>query len=185
MDIHLVRGVTVRGIVTDSGNEPVPGVEISVGEPWREVFPLETWSAQDGSYRLQDLPPGEILVTTRSWFYGPLSASFHASGGEVLEWNPVLVSSNLEIRGRVVDEAGLPLAGYHVQASRTDRSACLLTAAQTDSQGRFVIKNCADTAYDLVVVPYARGELPVAVEPGVLPGPSEVVIRVLAENRPA
>ncbi|MEW6747778.1 MAG: sigma-70 family RNA polymerase sigma factor [Planctomycetota bacterium] len=185
VDIHLVRGVTVSGRVTDSANRPVAGVEISVGEPMREIFPLETHSTQDGSYQLQDLVPGEFVVTTRTYLYGPVSASFHASPGEVLEWNPVLVSSSLEIVGRVVDETGLPLQGYHVLAYRTDLPTFQVPGAQSDSQGRFVIKNCADVAYDLVVRPLVFGELPLALEEAVLPGRSEVVLRVLAENRPS
>ena len=66
--IVLERGGEIRGRVEDEDKQPVAGVQVSALGPVRELRPLVALSADDGSYSLPGLWPGEYRIQmSRGW----------------------------------------------------------------------------------------------------------------------
>ena len=68
-----------------------------------------------GGYEFHNLPAGTIVVSARDKHGNVASRTFEARPGDHLEWDPVL-TGDLAIRGRLLDDAGRPLASWRVVA---------------------------------------------------------------------
>ena len=64
LDVDLVLGGTVTGVVTDSGGQPMPGVRVRANE-FDEAWLVQTWTDEYGAYELSPLAPGVYRVTAR------------------------------------------------------------------------------------------------------------------------
>jgi uncharacterized GH25 family protein len=106
----------------------------------------ETFSAEDGSYRIDDLPPGRYTVEGRASDRAPdRQVGVQVAGGEVAGVATLVLGMGLSVQGRVVALVdGEPLAGAEVEA-RLEQRQLFETApdhqrfATTDEEGRFRI----------------------------------------------
>ena len=106
----------------------------------------ETFSAEDGSYRIDDLPPGRYTVEGRaSGRASDRQVGIHVAGGEVAGVPTLALGVGLSVQGRVVAlEDGEPLPAATVEA-RLDERRLFETApdhkrsATTDEEGAFRI----------------------------------------------
>jgi len=122
-DIELVRGVPLRGTVSDADGKPVPGAWIAakwMGSSSNRVENEITTVADDhGAYVLDPVAPSVALeVTARAGGAStPKPLKFDSAGTGSLELK--LESRSLvSMKGRVVDEGGRPVAGATVETWR-------------------------------------------------------------------
>jgi hypothetical protein len=61
--LHLMRTLAITGTALDAAGKPVGGVMVSASLPQNEAESAGvTWTAEDGTYNLNGLPPGEYAV---------------------------------------------------------------------------------------------------------------------------
>jgi len=181
-DIVLPDAAVLAGVVRDGAGRPVPDASVTCGD-YAAMDRLETRSSADGRYELSGLPLFGIGVRVSAEGVGKDERELAAQAGERLEWNPVL-TLGLSIVGRVVDEAGAPAVGHHVDAANFWPGRTTTSQAVTDAQGRFTLVNCADGEHELrVSTPDWKTN--VAVVRGVRPGPDEVVVTIVPVAAPS
>ncbi len=151
LEVQLQQGVTVVGSIRSADGVPVRGrvewadnqrLSYSPGDlVWKKV--RDSDPAPD-AFRLVGLPPGPIALEAQSTEGFPIakaSTTLHGKPGETLRWDAVLEADNGTIVGRVVDEAGRPQVRWYIAASAQGVGGGLVP---TDSEGRFVLRNCPD-----------------------------------------
>jgi hypothetical protein len=178
MDLVLSRGATLYGTVTGAGRGPATGVRIVTGD-WNQNLALKVFSSSGGYYKLRGLPPGEVEVFAEREGWGKASTRLTVKDRETLRWDPVL-SSDLEILGRVVDESGVGIEDFRVVveemlgAGRRFRSE---RKEKTGNGGSFRIAGASDVAYRLLIYE-PLGAFPCAVLEEVRPAPGEFLVRI-------
>jgi protocatechuate 3,4-dioxygenase beta subunit len=127
--IVLERGGEIRGRVEDEDKEPSAGVQVSALGSVRELRPMVALSADDGSYRLAGLRPGEYRVQMTRGLSVLRSAraanatsqqrqSVTVRAGDVQIVNLTVESERGTIKGDVRDAQGAPLPDAFVRAER-------------------------------------------------------------------
>jgi RNA polymerase sigma factor (sigma-70 family) len=145
------------------------------------------FSAADGSFRVGHVYEGSLVAPrTDRESLGEAAADFVCAEGEAIRWDATL-DRGRELRGRLIDETGAPLASWTVVATppgrgpadRTDRRS-----AVSDVAGRFAVPNCADVEYRIEIFePDAFAFNPCWTVAGSRPGASDAVIRVPSSAR--
>ena len=181
LEVALLGGAAVRGVVRGSDGQPLAGVTVRAGR-YADLDSRETRSAADGSYRLAGLAPGAIELSASARGAGRDAVTLAASDGDELEWDPVIEAGRV-LHGRLVDERGQPLAGWGVDVGSGPRGVFWLGGfhgqAETDEEGRFRIVSCPDEPLWLTAVssrfrvPFAEVELD-----GLRPGDEERLVEV-------
>ena len=173
--IHLQAGVVLHGVVRDSAGAAVAKadvvVELDQAIGWRS-----TTSAADGSFRIAALPAGSLPVRAEHGKAGKAKATLVAAIGQTVPWDPVL-ALGLQLRGRIVDDAGKPKLGVIVEGSieRRRRGDKWDAYATSDVEGRFVLDNCI--AERTVRLQFRHlSTFPELTLHGVLPGPNELLV---------
>jgi hypothetical protein len=143
VSITLHPGAAITGSVHDAAGNPIRGAEV---EPEDYLFPWAVGgeTAADGTFRIEDLPPGETALQVTAKDFPRQSRTFAIAGTETHEWQVVLKRDHA-IRGRLVDHAGAALANWFVQLPGADRRT------KTDAQGRFLLAECLAADNTLVV----------------------------------
>ena len=130
-DVALARGATLSGTVLDVDGHAVPRVEVLVGYSAIES-PLRTDA--EGRFDAGVLLPGEYRVAVTAPGFVPRAAISPVTleAGDDARVDVVLEPAT-QLRGRVVDGAGLPVEGARVWATRGSRGM------RTGSDGRFSV----------------------------------------------
>lgn len=181
--VELVRDAVVHGRIVDAVGAPVEGARVHSGERYDDLTACRTSSRADGSYRLEGLPGGTRTVRVESSEHGRDERALALRRGEAVEWNVVL-EARASTSGRVVDGDGNPVAGWDVKAVDGGRPGLWLREAQTDADGRFVLKNWPETANSVEVRErWSIGVDYAALESGVTAGRDDLVIVVPRDAR--
>lgn len=183
-DVRLEPGVTLAGrILLADGRQARATVELGGSFGILRSF---TDTDADGRFRLEGLEAGELAVHANGGRDGEARATLLGASGETLAWDAVLVPGG-EIRGRVLDETGAPLAGWQVRVE--DAPHVLedpdLDFAQTDAEGRFVFQDMHARPHRVEVRSPASREFPLAVATRVRPASEELEFVVEAAARPS
>jgi RNA polymerase sigma-70 factor (ECF subfamily) len=181
LEVELSIGMSVVGTVRDESGEPVSGARVHgsrrrwYGLPdLRHATSVRTRS--DGSFELRGLVPGACWLTVDGGARGVWTRDLYGDEGSAIHCD-VQLTPGLELRGRVVDESGVALAGCTVRsAARDDWN---WRSAQTDGEGRFAFTNCEERTHALRVE--ERGAVVVRRE--ATPGADEMRIVVPAGAR--
>jgi RNA polymerase sigma factor (sigma-70 family) len=130
----LKRGLIVAGVVVDESGNPVANAKVTENRDWREASANQLTGA-DGRFRFANLPHKELILSMQADGFAPTDMTLHPS--EKAEELRLPLSKGWLLEGRVVDEAGNPIAKarLHVGADEFDRRFEWSTA--TDEQGRF------------------------------------------------
>jgi protocatechuate 3,4-dioxygenase beta subunit len=201
--VHLQPGGRITGIVRDATGMPVGGVALEAEwEGTRElgqmeddlgpfVSDLRTVAAEDGSFRLGALLPGDYDLRVHGR-YAELARHEQVLGvAEHAVWDPV-VERPCALDVRVLDADGAPLSGWAVAAS-VDSGRRFHDAERsfTDERGLARLDDLPLDA-DVVVAAYpaadgACAELPAAWSTGVRVErpPTELVLRVASDRMPS
>lgn len=172
--VRLQPGVTLVGGVRDADGAPVAGASITVGE-WRDLGRRRGRSGADGSFRLEGLAAGEWRVEVRSEEGTRHTETMRAAPGETVRCDVVL-RRGVDLRGRVLDAEGKPVARAMVEA----RHQGWWRHENTDAEGRFVLRDCEPDAAIRIGVRRKSvfDELTVR---DVVPGAEELVLRLPEE----
>jgi RNA polymerase sigma-70 factor (ECF subfamily) len=180
VDVPLGMAAIVRGTVSDSEGKPVDGADVAVGLG-RDLLNSEARTDAEGRFRLDTLAPGEVEISAEANGVGRASAKLMLAAGAETEWHAVL-SSGLEIVGRVLDEHDQPIPGWTVRAwPHPDPRQEYEAFAITDGSGRFVLRNVQDRPHRVGIFTSFRS---VDQRDDVRPGPREVLFRVTASQLP-
>ncbi|MCR9245893.1 MAG: carboxypeptidase-like regulatory domain-containing protein [bacterium] len=177
IEIRLTRGVTLHGKARDRRGQPCGGAVITLprtsGTP--EWLQHRTISAPDGSFRLTNLPSGNLRPRAEHRIHGEASDSLASAPGATVEWHPTL-DPGLVITGRLTDERNQPLTGWRITASGTRRHRGF---AHTEPDGSFHVLRCRPETYTLKVLQLGAWMPTTVLErEGVGPGTGEVHLQV-------
>ena len=167
--LRLAVPTRVHGLVLDAAGHPLADqlVTISVctdraNEPIAPLLARQARSDADGHFAIDGLPAARLLarIYGGGGEAGPTMQQFVRAGLEVDTRNvasaaiELVVRSDQQLAGRLLDALGRPLAGWHVLAvpgtgSATHRMFRRRVAA-SDADGRFVLPDvAADETYQL------------------------------------
>ncbi|MGK0204486.1 MAG: RNA polymerase sigma factor (sigma-70 family) [Planctomycetota bacterium] len=140
--ITMQRGGVLRGFVRTPAGDPVPKAEVIHGD-WQQVENVRTYSDANGAFELRGLPLGAIEVMAEHDSEGRTKETVHLASGKAFEHDLVL-SRGLELRGKVVDQHGKPVAKVHIEASaeHTPAQKQWRGYTRTDEAGHYLIPNC-------------------------------------------
>ncbi len=169
LDVQLLEGVVVKGVVTDGAKVAIAGAVVrAYDRPLDETFIQSgqfdydsvfgfpfTAADGNGSYRLSGIAPGAIhLYATRperrSWGETKMRAKTVLQGkdGEELQWDPVIAAGN-SIAGVVTYRDGVPMNNCFVNLENEKTKK--RQAISVHKHGRFQFTNLEAAYYTLSV----------------------------------
>ncbi len=138
--VTLDRGGVVSGVVRDGAGAPLNGVMIEViGEQW---MPDTIQSDAEGAFRFEHVAPGARKLVARRSPIDVVATELAVEEGGAVQWDPRF-APRASLAGRLVDDAGAPLAAWVIGASLRSRNENLPRGvgfhadAVTDDGGRF------------------------------------------------
>ncbi len=154
IEIPLAPELEIRGVVVYPDGSPVAGVQVgaagqdTAGEGKRARGGASTTAGEDGSFVLRGLPAGSYTMSVSNAWQGranvlPYDGPAVAAGTTDVR---LVVREGLRITGRVVDDAGKPVAGAWLWAMPTKPQAgrpASNAQAQTDADGAFELLGLA------------------------------------------
>ncbi len=204
VDLVLQPAITVSGSVKDTEGAPIVGAELDLGFlAARSVHKLEaqrTKVNELGRFSVPALPQGrgyEIWYIAAKG-YGSFTARVEPKDTRTNHYEfPtfVLKRANLKIAGRVLDDAGKPLAGAEVyfmgqgqpMNSEDKWNQQPWCNTKTDSEGKYSFDNVCDAPlriyadyhdpHDWTISTHIDGGMPAQ------PGDTNIVIRLPAPNK--
>jgi hypothetical protein len=182
--LPLTKAGSVSGIVRDERGDPLAGALLTYDLPvFNRYGANETRTGPDGHYRIDDLPPGRLLL----WAQDPeRSGLVSRAWVEVREaavetWDPVLEPVD-GVAVRVVDEQEIAVEGWQVTFSQ--RSARWTRMFATDADGRAEVFDLPqDPAIDVMVRRDPADRFPRAALTGLKPSADEVQLVVSRSDR--
>jgi hypothetical protein len=176
LDIVLQNGGTIRGVIQSADGQYLPNVFVYYGD---RSDPLCNWvrSGEDGSYVLEDVATGDVLLVAEGGERGRATQSLYCHGQCSLIWDPIL-GRGPEIAGVVIGANGKPGAGMRIVAilETTVYSTRTVYSTKSDHDGRFTIQDCAVGKYRVEV--RDAGNLVVSLVEGIEPGGGDLTLRV-------
>ncbi len=162
--------VELEGFVLEAFGRPVSGALVGHGAPGA-AFSLATRTNEDGSFRLAPLAAGELFVRAGGGDHGIAAARLVLEPGERATWTARLECGE-EIRGRLVDPRGKPVAGRLLEVVGRAPLECWSDFTRTDEEGRFAVPNCPRLPCQVRIFPEGVfDDFPATVVEGVWPGP--------------
>jgi protocatechuate 3,4-dioxygenase beta subunit len=177
--LRLTGTASVHGRVLDQQDRGLPEVRVIASSRPAGIMG-EATSKEDGSYRIDDLTPGEINLQVLA-----AGKSQHKEvnlvEGEDRQVDLVF-ASGLQLSGQLVDEAGQPLESWSIAAT-SYRGGSDFSAGETNSAGEFLLEHMKpDCLFRLMVTTPAGGYLPNLLIDGVRPGGKPMRIVVPADS---
>lgn len=167
LELALERPASIEGRVVDAQGAPVAGARViaaeEVGGGWffHAFPPPEAKTDGEGRFRLGWIAPGMQELNARDWRrarLGKARAVVECRAGETSTCELALELGRT-IEGRVVDREGRPLAGWTVHGDPKAMGFVYPRQDATDDEGRFVLANLGDCAFDLALS--GPGEFPI------------------------
>ena len=143
LEIFLFPGATLAGVVRDDAGRPVKGAVVRAegGGLWSPSPPAERTDAQ-GGFTMPGVQPGDYVVVAREGGRAPGIATVVVEP-EVEARVQLVLSDGGFVTGRIVDEAGRPLAGRVRAEVFEDRGlpsfASDLLASDVEADGLFAL----------------------------------------------
>ncbi|MEO7061492.1 MAG: carboxypeptidase regulatory-like domain-containing protein [Lapillicoccus sp.] len=155
VDAQLSIGAGIRGRVTASNGQPIPGVDLIV----RDNPAPESWvtTDSDGRYSLTGVVPGHHVVCFAT-YSGPYVSECFDNAPDESSATPVLavvrkfttanavLSLGSTLTGLVTDKAGAPIPGVSVNAA-SPSSTGPYGYATTDETGRYTLTGLRSGSY--------------------------------------
>ena len=146
IEIRLLPGCAITGLVTDPAGAPLPGAQVRVttGNTTRWAgpnvpadLPDEAVAGPDGRYRIEGLEQRAYSVFATLEGHTPADlGGIHATAAGT-EAGPLVLVRGGVLRGIVVDAEGQPLTGASITLQGENRSG---GTATTGADGRFEIR---------------------------------------------
>lgn len=147
VEVVLAPGAVVEGRVFSPSGQPLAGAEVGVTDPTIDFFFGSATTDGDGRFRLEGIAPGTRSVQAEHKSYRRAIKELEVRLGE----NSVdlRLEGGVEIRGRVVDEGGVPVASARVSLRAGPRS-WNQPDATSGADGSFALDGVADGTYRVV-----------------------------------
>ncbi|MHC5065063.1 MAG: sigma-70 family RNA polymerase sigma factor [Planctomycetota bacterium] len=206
LDLHMLRGATLRGVITDQH-----------GKTWGKENVIANWygseiasrhssfadhmglSDEDGRFNMEGLLPGKYRLSA-GWAGDRRVESVELEDGQAYEWNPI-IPRGIDQPIRLLDADGKALVGWRValltdlETGRSGSQERMRPAGQayTDEGGLAVLYNLQVESGELIATEPAEEPLSTFGQMGSLPtarlGESlvtgeEQVLKVDASSRP-
>ncbi|MCB9916565.1 MAG: carboxypeptidase regulatory-like domain-containing protein [Planctomycetes bacterium] len=210
VELHLVEGAWVRGVVLDAGGAPLAGATVGATEaalhapnPPAAFLPPYATSDAQGRFELGPLAPGAVHLSARGPSFLPdgtrlpttrTSAELVVRAGEAYAWSARLEGEPYAA-GRALDERGEPLAEWTVVSHAEHGPGPAPRAVDTDETGAFRVPIVGEGTVALWLYPPSHPEhparlwserrAPVAWVEGVRAGDRDVVLRRDAAQAPS
>jgi len=173
----MLRGIAISGrVIGPDGAAPPAGGRLSISRTGaKSTGTRSAWPqgrvAADGTFTTHLLDPAQSYDFKTTDFPGaqPGYTRHIAAGSEGV---PVRLTRGYTIRGRVIDEAGVPIGGVPVSASKGRHHV----TTRADDHGRFTLDSLESGTYDVHLNNPTRGFEPVG-SVSVTAGTDGVVIR--------
>ncbi|MBK9388304.1 MAG: carboxypeptidase regulatory-like domain-containing protein [Planctomycetes bacterium] len=168
LPLALQAGKTLRGHVRDGDGKPVADAEV-IALPAHSSFSAmeantdpaagRARSQADGSFALEGLLPMLHLVIAEARGHEPSRAERADLALEKIPSVEITLNAGLDLRGRVVDEAGKPVATAEVILLRTLTQTTFMASAgrplvprrtMSDAEGRFAFLGLEDGSFELL-----------------------------------
>lgn len=193
LEIALPVASSVEGRVSDGTGRALEGASIRCGKRETPQF-RATRSLPDGTYKLTDLGPGAFEITASYGEAPSQKAALVLEEGATVRFDPIFPVSR-DLVGRVLDDAGAPLAGWLVRVIPQSLYGNVLGVPfiLTDGSGRFEARHLGEGEFvveALAPPPYGQKPDPMGFDPPcavlehVTPGLAEVILRVTDASRP-
>lgn len=156
LEFILGPGGSVAGrVVTDRG-KPVRGAVVCCNGYPSSDGPGTTRTDADGTFQLTNLRPDANQLWARHprWAAGTISFRFPSAEAELSDLEIVL-TEGFGLTGRVLDEAGDPIAGAEVRPSPMGRGMYVGDSVRSDPEGLFTLKGIRSERF--VVQVFAEG----------------------------
>jgi len=136
--IELGDGATIRGTVRDTEGSTMARAEVEVGNV-EDLAHYRGVTSKDGEFQLTGLPVGDVKIAAQHHGAGRAERLVKTTAGNVARCD-LQLSLGLLLRGRVVDDAGAPVAKAMLDCVAV--AAKWAQRAVSDADGRFVVPNC-------------------------------------------
>jgi protocatechuate 3,4-dioxygenase beta subunit len=152
---------TLRGTMVNTFGSAVPNFSLVLQTKERSYYNQQVIGNGSGRFEIEDAPAGELVLKTKSSPYYTIEGIRLDAGGDE-NVTVVLDNGYDEIRGRIVDKDGLPVAGASVTLNWFhDENGIRTTARRStavDTQGYFKFTQLGPGTHRLIV--NADGYLP-------------------------
>ncbi len=154
----MKKGMLVQGYVLDQNNQPINQARVLQGsDRWGSEYP-DTITDEKGYFEFKNALPGEMILTVIKEGYAPDLKRLNVSDTNPVKSINFQLSQSQTVRGRVVDQEGLPVGEVMVVADtwRGHRSIEDIRAV-TDKNGKFDLEGLPhdEIFYDVVVKGYS------------------------------
>lgn len=150
VEVVLAPGAVVEGRVLSPSGRPVSGAQVTLAEMESRggVFdPVGAISDGDGRYRLEGVGPGPRAVQAEHPDYRRAVRELEVRLGE--NTLDLTLEGGAEVRGRVVDEAGAPVANARVMLRQGFRS-WELPSTGSGPDGSFTLTSVPEGTYAIL-----------------------------------
>lgn len=144
LEVVLAPGAAVEGRVFSPSGQPLAGAEVGVTDPTVDFFFGNATTDGDGRFRLEGIAPGTRSVQAEHKSYRRAVKELEVRLGE--NSIDLRLEGGVEVRGRVVDEGGTPVASARVSLRAGPRSWNQPDSA-SGADGSFTIEGVADGTY--------------------------------------
>jgi hypothetical protein len=177
-EIELAQGGAIYGQVTDGNRNPLSGVRLTASKSRALAH-----STQDGSYRIEDLSPGQVRLIARTRAGGMATATVEVVAGGETRQDVVLVAP-ASITGRLVDDVGEPLPGWRLSL-RANRFHLDQAVVGDDGSFQFTKRTKPEHRFQLHVFASKEAKLPVLVVPDIKGSAKDLVLEIPADAVPS
>lgn len=138
--IELRPGGVVHGRVVDAAGQAIAKAEVRVGD-WHDLVHYRGFTAADGGFELVGLPIGEVVLMAKHDDAGRVEQTVRTIAGATTECE-LRLTRGLELRGRVVDAQGAPVAMAMVLGLAEGEGPQWHSEVRTAADGSFALANC-------------------------------------------
>ncbi len=141
--IRVTPGATLTVKVQDDAQAPIAGVKVHVGQ----AANLAATTGADGKAMIRGVTQGYAFVSAdEQRGYAATSNGVPIPAGALVAEITLTMQRGVAVRGRVVDEAGRPVAGAKVSSQRA-------AAAWGETDGASAVTSDAKGAYEIAALP--------------------------------
>ncbi len=162
VDFSLIRTTgSMIGLVKSDTNGALAGVGITISHEQLKFTSTTAAAPSAGTFRIDDLPPGEYLVSFSRFDHGDVSQLVTIAAGQVKDLGTIMMkfrptpplAQTGQITVAIFDSASVPLTGATVQILRPSDNAVLFTATDTPAspQASFAFPNMPIGTYTVKV----------------------------------
>ncbi len=150
LELVLAPAAEVTGKVLSPEGRPVAEAQVTLVEASEQPYPsfssLRASTDADGQYRIDGLPPGKRTLEARAEGYRRAVRDVELAAAAVVDFT---LERGLEASGRVVDDAGNPIAGVDLLLFASQPSIDN-PHATSEADGNFRFSGLQDGTYRLV-----------------------------------